>query len=190
MGDAVPAACGRHRVGGMTVTQTGFANQRLGPRERSGPYWRVLAATVVVLAAGMPGQGFAQPRDPFQAAEPPPPRTRGTSPAPQQAPQQQTPPQQAPSQRQTGNPSFTFVNETNDTIFYLYASPHRDPNWGRDHLGSGVLGPGQSFHVPLPPGDCIYDLRIVFRDNRALERRDGVNLCRMRSVNVAFMRQR
>ena len=164
----------------MTVTQTGFANQRLGPRERSGPFWRVLAATVVVLAAGMPGLGLAQPRDPFQAAEPPPPRTRGTSPAPQQA----------PSQRQAGNPSFTFVNETNDTIFYLYASPHRDPNWGRDHLGSGVLGPGQSFHVPLPPGDCIYDLRIVFRDNRALERRDGVNLCRMRSVNVAFMRQR
>ncbi|MBP0464870.1 hypothetical protein J5Y09_13190 [Roseomonas sp. PWR1] len=99
-------------------------------------------------------------------------------------------PQQAPSQRQAGNPSFTFVNETNDTIFYLYASPHRDPNWGPDHLGSGVLGPGQSFHVALPPGDCVYDLRIVFRDSRALERRDGVNLCRMRTVNVAFMRQR
>lgn len=155
---------------------------------------RRLAATVVaaLLLAAWPA-GAQQQRDPFQSAEPPAPRTRGTiiPQQQQQAPQQQgRPPAQPPASRQSGDPSFTFVNETNDTIFFLYASPHRDPNWGPDHLGSGVLRAGQSFHVQLPAGDCVYDIRIVFENRVSYERRDGLNLCRIRTVNVATIRSR
>lgn len=180
----------RQRTSGSADTGGGNPG---GRRRMVGMAARVMAG---LLLAAWPA-GAQQQRDPFQSAEPPAPRTRGTivpqQQPPPQAPQSQGRPQAqppAPAPRQGGDPSFTFVNDSNETIYYLHASPHRDPNWGRDHLGSGVLPAGQSFHVQLPVGDCVYDIRIVFENRVALERRDGLNLCRIRRVNVAMMRSR
>lgn len=90
-------------------------------------------------------------------------------PAPGQAP----PGQAAPA----GDPSFVFVNETGAQINEVYASSANDPNWGEDRLGASVLPPGASLPVALPEsGGCQTDIRVVFADGRADERR-GVDTC-------------
>jgi hypothetical protein len=81
------------------------------------------------------------------------------------------------------NPSFNLVNNSGRTIMEIYASPSRDNNWGPDRLGQNVLPPGQSFAVRLPVGECLYDIRVVYDDHSAQERR-RVNTCAL--TNVTF----
>ncbi|MBX6376180.1 MAG: hypothetical protein IRZ13_18375 [Acetobacteraceae bacterium] len=81
------------------------------------------------------------------------------------------------------NPSFNLVNNSGRTIMEIYASPARDNNWGPDRLGANVLPAGQSFAVRLPLGDCVYDIRVVYDDHSAQERR-RLNTCTL--VNVTF----
>jgi hypothetical protein len=71
-----------------------------------------------------------------------------------------------------GNPSFRFVNGAGATVNELYVSLSSDADWGRDRLGSGVLPPGGVAEVNLPAGKgCLVDLRVVYADGRATERR-------------------
>ncbi|MBW8269975.1 hypothetical protein [Caldovatus aquaticus] len=88
-----------------------------------------------------------------------------------------------PAAAQTQNPSFNLVNNSGRTIMEIYASPSSDNNWGPDRLGQNVLPPGQSFAVRLPLGECLYDIRVVYDDNSAQERR-RVNTCSL--TNVTF----
>ena len=57
-------------------------------------------------------------------------------------------------------------------------------SWGRNRLESGPLAPtsAQLFRLPRG-GECLYDLRVVFADRRALERK-GANLCRITDLPV------
>jgi hypothetical protein len=72
-----------------------------------------------------------------------------------------------------GEPSFNFVNHTGETIQELYVSGSRDGNWGRDRLGSDTLSAGQTRWVDLPSSaGCNVDIRVVFGEGRAQERRD------------------
>jgi hypothetical protein len=71
-----------------------------------------------------------------------------------------------------GNPSFNFVNGTGLTIREVYVSLSSDGNWGPDRLGANVLQPGQRLPVALPQGNvCAVDMRVVYMDGRAFERR-------------------
>ena len=80
--------------------------------------------------------------------------------------------QVAPSQRAAMNPSFNFVNGTNTTIRELYVSLVTDGGWGQDRLGTQVMRPGQRVPVSLPAGvTCAVDMRVVYMDGRAFERR-------------------
>jgi hypothetical protein len=74
--------------------------------------------------------------------------------------------------RVVGNPSFNFVNGTGATIREVYVSLSTDNNWGPDRLGANVLQPGQRLSVGLPAtGVCTVDMRVVYMDGRANERR-------------------
>jgi hypothetical protein len=85
------------------------------------------------------------------------------------------PPQAAVPSR--SNPSFTFVNQTGATIREVYVSLTTDNDWGPDRLGADVLAPGQRMPVPLPEGGvCTVDMRVVFMDGSAQERR-AVETC-------------
>ncbi len=75
-----------------------------------------------------------------------------------------------------GNPSFHLANQSSRTVLSLFASPSSQQNWGPDRLGNDMVEPGQIYAIRLPLGECIYDLRIVFSDRQAQERRN-VNLC-------------
>ena len=83
---------------------------------------------------------------------------------------------------QGSDPSFSLVNRGARTINEIYASPSTIRTWGSDLLGSEVLPPGQTFAVRLPAdGNCVFDVRVVFDDGRARERR-RVNTCNVNSL--------
>ncbi len=63
-----------------------------------------------------------------------------------------------------------------ESINEVYVSSSEVANWGPDRLGRNVLPSGQALTVRLPAGVCLNDLRIVYGNGQALERR-GVNTC-------------
>jgi hypothetical protein len=80
------------------------------------------------------------------------------------------------------NPNFRLVNRSGRVITELYVSSVQQQNWGPDRLGRDVLGAGQSMMVTLPrDGTCVYDIRVVYADNTATERR-RVNTCTIAEV--------
>ena len=107
-----------------------------------------------------------------------------------QPPQQpQQPPQgQAPTQGARGNPSFNLVNQGQQPVREVYASLTTDQNWGPDRLGNDMVAPGAVYPVRLPEGDCMYDVRVVYQNGQAQERR-GVNLCEITNVVLPLPQQ-
>lgn len=87
----------------------------------------------------------------------------------------------APPARAQGNPSFSLANAAARPIRDLFATPAGRTNWGQNRLAA-PLAPGASLAVRLPAdGNCLYDLRVVYADNAAEERRD-VNTCETKQV--------
>jgi hypothetical protein len=82
-----------------------------------------------------------------------------------------------------GDPSFQFVNRAGVTVHELYVSLSTETSWGRDRLGNATLAPGTGVWVALPSGKvCTVDVRVVYSDGRALERR-GVETCSVQELN-------
>lgn len=86
----------------------------------------------------------------------------------------------AQPQQQDG--SFNLVNRSGQVINEIYASPVTDQNWGQDRLGRNVLANGRNFAVRMRQGaGCRTDIRVVYADSRAEERRD-VDTCQNNEV--------
>lgn len=66
-------------------------------------------------------------------------------------------------------------NASGRTITEVYVSPRNATDWGDDRLGDGQLLPGKALSVTFS-GGCRQDVRIVYDNNSAEERR-GVDLC-------------
>jgi len=82
------------------------------------------------------------------------------------------------------DPSFRLVNRGQQPIAELFATPAGTGSWGRNRLDQGPLAPAGAQVMRLPRGgECVYDLRVVFADRRALERK-GANLCRIADLPV------
>lgn len=71
---------------------------------------------------------------------------------------------------------FWLENHSNVTIREAYVSASRVSVWGPDILGANVLPPGQRVWVVPSFPDCVLDVRVVYMDGRAEERRN-VNAC-------------
>jgi hypothetical protein len=76
----------------------------------------------------------------------------------------------------SADPSFRVANAGGRVIREVYVSAANDSGWGQDRLGRDVLQPGQRLIVSLPPGQCVNDVRVVYADGQAQERRQ-VNTC-------------
>ena len=72
--------------------------------------------------------------------------------------------------------SFRLVNRGRLPVQELYVSDPREESWGEDVLGDDVLAARGARSVRLPAQGCVFDVRVVFADGRATERR-GVDLC-------------
>ncbi len=82
-----------------------------------------------------------------------------------------------------GDPSFRLNNTAGITIRELYVSSSNDNGWGPDRLGQNVLPAGRAFVVRLPMGQCVNDIRAVFANGQARERRQ-VNTCALTDLNL------
>jgi hypothetical protein len=80
------------------------------------------------------------------------------------------------------NPDFWLVNNSGRTIAEAYVSSSSVNNWGADVLGQNVLASGMRFAIRPPrDGTCIFDIRVVYSDGTAEERR-RVNTCTISDV--------
>lgn len=73
------------------------------------------------------------------------------------------------------------VNNSNQTIAFLYGSPTSDNEWGRDRIPTMTLSAGSSAFVDFDDGngECRYDLRVVFDDQTSREERN-IDICEIR----------
>ncbi|MBR0645693.1 hypothetical protein [Plastoroseomonas hellenica] len=70
-----------------------------------------------------------------------------------------------------GSPSLRLQNATPNIVNNVYASPSSDSNWGEDRLGANeVIQPRGNRAFSLPPGECVYDVRVVYQGGVAEER--------------------
>ena len=69
----------------------------------------------------------------------------------------------------------TLVNNAPRPIQQVYLSPAEAAQWGDDRLANSSLSVADRIRL-VWRGDCVVDLRIVF-DNRAAEERRGVDVC-------------
>lgn len=80
----------------------------------------------------------------------------------------------APQQRRAT--TLRLDNRGRRPIDFVFVSPAGRPDWGEDRLLGRPFRAGGSISLPLPPGDCIYDVKIIYADGAAQEQR-GVDLC-------------
>jgi len=114
-------------------------------------------------------------------------RQMGQAPAPQQRPQP-APPQRGGPAGPTGNPSFHLVNQSRITVMEAYVSLSTEQEWGPDRLGNDTVAPGRNFAIRLPEGPCLHDVRFVYENGQADERR-RVNLCDVTNLILPLQRQ-
>ena len=81
------------------------------------------------------------------------------------------------------NPSFLLVNRSRAVLNELYLSPSGDDSWGEDRLGDATLAGGATKTIRLPQGECVYDIRVVFANGEASEKR-RLNLCDITDLRV------
>lgn len=103
------------------------------------------------------------------------PTGRGVAPA--------NPPGGGSGQQATSDPSFRLVNRGRSEVSEVFATPVGTDSWGADRLGEDTVPAGSSKVIRLPMGACLYDLRVVFADGEATERR-RVNLCMTTDLRV------
>ena len=82
---------------------------------------------------------------------------------------------------QTNDPSFRLTNNSNVTINEIYVSSSDENSWGPDRLGDRALGSGNTYVIRLPAGQCVNDIRVVYTNGQANERRQ-VNTCRLTDI--------
>ena len=86
-------------------------------------------------------------------------------------------------QQATDDPSFRLVNRGRSEINEVYASLTGVDSWGRDRLGDDTVAPGATKVIRLPNGPCIWDVRIVYKNGEATEKR-RLNLCTITDLRV------
>jgi hypothetical protein len=73
-------------------------------------------------------------------------------------------------------PLLALRNQGRLPVAAAYISPAARREWGEDQLATRPLPPGGTFRLRLPPGECIYDVKIIATNGAAQEQR-GLDLC-------------
>jgi hypothetical protein len=77
----------------------------------------------------------------------------------------------------------TVANRSPRPIQQLFISPSVASDWGEDRLAHRALSVGESVTVPYR-GDCVADLRVVF-DNRSAEERREIDVCTSGAIAIS-----
>jgi hypothetical protein len=78
---------------------------------------------------------------------------------------------------------FTVVNATFDSVTGLATAPANSQAFEDAKLGAALPGGLTSATVRLPPGDCVRDVRVTFRDGRS-QVFPGVDVCRSHGLRL------
>ena len=110
--------------------------------------------------------------------------TRARMPEQQGQGQEQGPPQGRAQGRPPQGEAHTMivVNGTQREIISIFASPSNQTEWGDDRLGDDKLAAGQRFNFDVF-GGCKQDLRVVF-DNKSAEERRELDICGQNIITV------
>jgi hypothetical protein len=82
--------------------------------------------------------------------------------------------------------SFTLINRGSKAVRELYVTPAGDANWGQNRIAGRPIPPGGSFPVKRrADNNCIMDIRAVFADGKAEERK-SLNTCNVDAVAVGL----
>jgi hypothetical protein len=79
---------------------------------------------------------------------------------------------------------IAIENRSPRTIQQLFVSGAQETEWGEDRLGSATIPPGEGFTARFPDSGCSYDVRAVF-DNGGAEERRGLDLCAIAALAIA-----
>lgn len=89
-----------------------------------------------------------------------------------------------------GTPVIRLENSTSNIVNNVYASATSTNSWGNDRLGANeVIQAGGNREFQLPPGECMYDVRVVYQGGVAEERR-RVNACTEGNLTLPMAAQR
>ena len=83
----------------------------------------------------------------------------------------------------TNDPSFRLVNRGRSAVNEVYATLTGDTGWGADRLGDDTVPVGGNRVIRLPQGSCNYDVKVVYADGKATEKR-RLNLCTIENLTV------
>ena len=88
------------------------------------------------------------------------------------------------TRKAANDPSFRLVNRGQRPIVEAYVTPAGTGRWGENQLGSTPLVPSTDriLHIQ-PQSPCLFDLRVVFADRKALERHH-TDLCKLTDLPV------
>ena len=81
------------------------------------------------------------------------------------------------------DPSFRLVNHGAQPITEIHVVRSGTEGWGENRIGPGPLPPQTDRPVHVDRQGCSFDLRVVFADGHAKERRHA-DLCRMTDLPV------
>lgn len=87
------------------------------------------------------------------------------------------------NQSPSDDPSFRLVNRSRADVNEVYVSLTGEDSWGRDRLGDDTVAAGATRVFRLPSGECRYDVRVVFANGEATEKR-RLNLCTITDLRV------
>lgn len=90
-------------------------------------------------------------------------------------------------------PKFTVENKTGETIFYVYARPKGDPDWGADLLDlegeTNTISDGESYTLRLPllsTSNCLFDVQIKgLSDRGEIKTYQQIDLCENETVTFS-----
>jgi hypothetical protein len=86
-------------------------------------------------------------------------------------------------QGQADDPSFRLVNRGRAEVNEVYVSETGNDRWGEDRLGDDTVPRGATRVIRMQPGACTYDVRVVFANGEATEKR-RLNLCGITDLRV------
>ncbi|WP_291298060.1 hypothetical protein [Elioraea sp.] len=78
---------------------------------------------------------------------------------------------------------IAIENRSPRSIQQLFISGTQETEWGEDRLGSAVIPRGATFTARFPDSGCSYDVRVVF-DNGGAEERRAIDLCAITALAI------
>jgi hypothetical protein len=84
------------------------------------------------------------------------------------------------------NIEFTLINNSSQSLHYMYAAPSTTTEWGDDLLGeTGTLEPGEQGIVFIGDGSdqCLYDFRFETAEGGELDAYE-VDICELGSYTL------